>query len=164
MDANEPSDTISLACGLRDAHSLAMDATKAPATHNRGSEKIDFILLSPRTALAVRAATILPLHDGYLSDHRALIVDFDASVLFAADTSEIVAPPSRQLTSTNPVAVSAYLKHMLQHIDHHRIEERVAWLTERSSEGSWGQEEELKWEKSRLFVSASETSGGSKMP
>ncbi|WP_317204821.1 hypothetical protein, partial [Janthinobacterium sp.] len=134
MDANEPSgsgtaaDAISLACGLRDAHTLSMTATKPPATHQRGSEKIDFILVSPGTALAIRAASILPLHDGYLSDHRALVVDFDAATLFSAKTSAIVAVKSRQLTSTNPTAVQAYVKHMLQHIDHHRIEDRLARL------------------------------------
>ena len=144
MDANEPStcgsavDTISLKCGLVDAHSLTTTTTAAPATYHRGSKKIDFILVSPRTASAIRAASILALLDGYLSDHRALVVVFDERTLFSGGTSKIVAPPSRLLTSTNPKAVSLYVKHMLQHIAHHRIEDRVAWLTERSDEGMWG--------------------------
>ncbi|WP_317203177.1 hypothetical protein, partial [Janthinobacterium sp.] len=153
MDANEPSgsgtaaDVISLACGLRDAHTLSMTATAPPTTQQRGSEKIDFVLVSPRTALAIRAASILPLHDGYLSDHRALVVDFDASILFSASTFEIVVPKSRQLTSTNPVAVQAYVKHMLEHIDYHRIEDCIARLVELSVAGSWGQDEVLEWER-----------------
>lgn len=153
VDANEPSgsctavDIVSLTCGLIDTHSLSSVATQPPATYHRGSEKNDFILVSPRPALAVRAASILALHDGYLSDHRALIVDFDAETLFADGTSEIVLPHSRQLTSINPAAVKAYIKQMLPHIEYHRIAERVARLTERSDNCNWGQEEVLEWEK-----------------
>ena len=92
MDGNEASgdgtamDTISLACGLQDAHSLSLDLSPPPATYHRGSAKIDFVLVSPRAATAVRAAAILALQDGYLSDHRALVVDFDANILFARAT------------------------------------------------------------------------------
>ena len=125
MDANEPAgsgtaaDIISLTCGLKDAHSLVSTEMPPPATYHRGSEKIDFILVSPRAATAVQAASILAIHDGYLSDHRALIVDLDAKKLFAGDTSPIITPRTRQLTSTNPIAVTAYIQHMLHHIAFH---------------------------------------------
>ena len=153
MDANEPSisgsaiDTIVISCGLIDAHTLTSATTTPPATYHRGTQKIDFILVSPRPSSAIRAASILALHDGYLSDHRALIVDFDAALLFSGNTSEIVPPSTRQLTSTNPKAVSAYVKHMLYHIAYHRIEERVARLTECSEQGIFGSEEILEWER-----------------
>ena len=153
MDANERSgtgsaaDIISLSCDLKDAHSVSLDLTKPPATHQRGSEKIDFILVSPRVALSIRAASILAFHDGYLSDHRSLIVDFDACSLFAGETSAVVIPSARQLTSTNPIAVHAYVQHMLHHINYHRLEERASWLMEQSDTGQWGPDAILEWER-----------------
>jgi hypothetical protein len=89
MDANEASgpgsgvDRIMSNCNLVDAHSLCTsDFSPMPATYQRGSKKIDFVLLSPRLADAVVGVSILALHDGYLSDHRALVVDFDSALLF----------------------------------------------------------------------------------
>ena len=143
---------------------LSLDATTPPATHQRGSQKIDFILISPRPATAVRAASILGLNDGYLSDHRALVVDFDANLLFSAATSAIVTPYSRQLTSTNPVAVEAYIKHMLQQIAHHRIVERVAWLQDQSNKGQWGQEEVAEWEKIDVSLVQARSAAEAKCP
>jgi hypothetical protein len=40
-------------CNLVDAHSLSSDTTPYPATHQRGSAKIDFVLVSPRVVSAV---------------------------------------------------------------------------------------------------------------
>jgi hypothetical protein len=90
MDANEGSelgsgvDKLIQRCGLADAHAAA--GGSPPATYQRGSKKIDFVLVSPRLVTAVRAAGILPLNDGYLSDHRALVIDFDPLVFFGGKT------------------------------------------------------------------------------
>jgi hypothetical protein len=75
MDANEASgpgsgvDRIMSNCNLVDAHSIC---TPKPHTrhYQRGSKKIDFVLLSPRLVEAVVGVSILALYDGY-SDHRA---------------------------------------------------------------------------------------------
>ena len=130
MDANEASgegtavEKISTECRLQDAHSLSLDISPPPATYHRGSTKIGFVLVSPCAAAAVRAASILALQDGYLSDHRALVVDFDAGMLFSGETSEIVPPATRRLTLANPMAVHKYVQHMLQHIELHGITEK----------------------------------------
>ena len=153
MDANEFSsegtavEKISTECGLQDAHSLSLDMSPPPATYHRGSAKIDFVLVSPRAATAVRAASILALQDGYLSDHRALVVDFDAGMLFSGETSEIVPPATRRLTSTNPTAVHKYVQHMLQHIELHGITEKVKALMLRSNNGEWDNDDDVcQWE------------------
>ena len=104
MDANEPagpgsaSDRLIYACGLTDAHKRENELVDPPPTHQRGRKKIDFVLVSQRLVNAIKARSILPIHDGYLSDHRALLVDFDSGVLFSGPTSEVVAPHARQLT------------------------------------------------------------------
>ena len=134
MDANEASgigsgvDRILSGGGLCDAHSLSNDTSPVPATHQRGSKKIDFVMISPRLADAVDAVSILALQDGYLSDHRALVVDFNSSKLFGSTTSAVVSPSKRRLTSTNPRALHAYISHMAAHLDMHRIVEKATAL------------------------------------
>ena len=83
MDANESDgedsscDRLCSQCNLTDAHSLASSSSSPPATFARGSVKVDFILISGQLIQAVRAASILALCDGVISDHRALVVDLD---------------------------------------------------------------------------------------
>ena len=170
MDANEgqgqgsASDSISLACGLKDAHSMTCDLSIPPATYHRGSEKIDFILLSPRVASSVRAASILALQDGYLSDHRALVVDFDARELFASETSPIVTPNTRSLTSTNPKAVHLYVHHLMNFISEQCIEIRIANLVHQSVLGLWGDREVLEWEAVDLLLAQGRIAAENKCP
>jgi hypothetical protein len=153
MDANEASgpgsgvDRIMSNCNLVDAHSLCTsDSSPMPATYQRGSKKIDFVLLSPRLADAVVGVSILALHDGYLSDHRALVVDFDSILLFGGPTSSIVAPMDRRLTSTNPRAVHEYTTYMRSHFEIHRITDKVNALCEKSANGQWSETEIAEWE------------------
>ena len=54
LDANEPAgpgsaiDRLIYACGLTDAHVRETESVDPPPTHQRGSEKIDFVLVSNR--------------------------------------------------------------------------------------------------------------------
>jgi hypothetical protein len=153
MDANESSslgsgvDRLICKCGLADAHKSAQTTLETPATYQRGSKKIDFILISPRLVSSIRAAGILPLNEGYLSDHRALVVDFDPRILFGDNTSDIVAPSSRRLTSTNPNAVHQYIDFMRGFIQQHCLSERVDKLKERSEDTEpWSDAEVTEWE------------------
>jgi hypothetical protein len=125
---------------LVDVHEKTTDTTPTPATHQRGSEKIDFILTSPRVANTITAASILALQDGYFSDHRSLLVDFDALALFGSATSTVAIPTTRRLTSTDPQAVNRYIQHMKKHISVHRIVEKVAELKTKSNNGEWDAE------------------------
>ena len=152
MDANEASgqgsgvDRLMTKCGLVDAHTLSADPSPHPATYQRGSKKIDFILITPSIVPAVRAVSVLPLHDGYLSDHRALVVDFDAVTLFAGKTSPVLPATGRNLTSTNPVALHLYIEHLCKHIDVHGLAEKVATLQSHSDSGVWTTEQVVEWE------------------
>ena len=152
LDANEPAgpgsaiDRLIYACNLTDAHIKENEDIAPPPTHQRGSQKIDFVLISERLVRAVKARAILPLHDGYLSDHRALLVDFDSRLLFAGPTSEVVAPSSRQLTSTNPKAVAKYTTLMLKQIAKHDVLHKVEHLRMRSQSGNWTIEDTKQWE------------------
>ena len=133
-DLNEPSgfgsasDRLCFACNLTDAHTLSSDDTPSPPTYQRGSQKIDFILISPRLVQCVAGVSIAALNDGYISDHRSLIVDFEATLMFSSLTSPVVSPTARRLTSTNPKTVHIYVQAMLQFITKHLLYEKITNL------------------------------------
>ena len=104
------------------------------------------------------------LHDGYLSDHRSLIVDFDAKMLFSSATSDIVEPKSRNLTSTNPKAVKVYVKHLLDFLGAQCIESRVANLAHQSDLGLWSDREIVEWEAIDLLLAQGRTAAENKCP
>ena len=149
MDANEgnESPTSGIAGLVRntelvDVHASLLEPESLPATYQRGSTKIDYIFVTKRLLSSVRASSILPLNDGYLSDHRALVVDFDPMGLFGDTTSDIVPPATRLLTSTNPRAIHKYIDHIKKHIDSHRIREKIETLADASTNGTWSPKEE----------------------
>jgi hypothetical protein len=95
--------------GLVDAHSFTHPTSTAPATHCNGSVQIDFVFVSPDLLPSIKATSILALHQGYTSDHRALIVDFDPKISFGSNMSEIEKQTRRKLISTNPRAMEKYV-------------------------------------------------------
>ena len=120
--------------------------TDAPATYHRGSEKIDFVLISASLVTAVWAASIMALHDGYLSDHRALLVNFDATSLFLGETSQVTPAVERRLTSTSPRAVHTYVVAMKEQVEKHNLLAKVKRLQQMSVHHVWSDECILEWE------------------
>jgi hypothetical protein len=101
----------------------------------------------------------LGLHDGYLSDHRALVVDFDAQSIFMSATTPVVSPSARRLTSTHPRAVHTYVHAMLKQIHTHRILDRVGQLKTVSECGQWTSDHATEWERiDRVLADARTTS------
>jgi hypothetical protein len=151
MDCNEASgfgtaaDRIMYACNLADAHALD-SKNDPPATYHRGLAKIDFVLISASLVTAIRAASIMALHDGYLSDHRALLVDVDANSLFSGDTSQVTPAVERCLTSTSPRAVHTYCEAMKEQVDRHNLLAKVKKLQQMSMQNVWTDECALEWE------------------
>ena len=143
MDANEgngagsAADRLCFDCNMADAHSLNGRTDLPPPTYQRGTKKIDFVLVSANIAHTVRSSSILALHDGYLSDHRALLVDFDATALFQSATSEVTTATERRLTSTSPQAVHSYIAAMKLQVEKHNLEAKVLQLQQQSEEGNW---------------------------
>ncbi len=152
MDANETGgsgsavDRLIFSCNLADAHALS-GKTDPPPTYHRGSGKIDFVLVSSSLVHSIRSASILALHDGYLSDHRALLVDFDAASLFQSDTSPVTPPAERRLTSSNPRAVHTYVQAMKKQLKRHMLFTKVLALQQVSDTGEWSDACVLEWEK-----------------
>ena len=170
MDANQPDgvastcDSLCKLCNLTSAHSLATDPTPLPATFARGSAQIDFVLISGRLVHAVRAASILPLQEGVISDHRALVVDFDEAALFSSKTTEILPPCARRLTSTQPKAVHIYIANMLAFVAKHNIVARVNALCEQSDSGVWTPADVAEWEVIDHLLSQGRSESENKCP
>lgn len=82
---------------------------------------------------AVVACSILSLHDGYLSDHRPLVVDSDPKCLFGDQTSDVQRFPNRRLTSTDPRAVHKYVQNMKLHFQQYFIVEHFQALQQASA-------------------------------
>jgi len=153
IDANEKSDVgtglarFLLDSNLVDAHNPDGDIADIPKTYQRSKEKIDFVLISPRLREAVVSASILPICDGYLSDHRALVVDFDPFIVFGSDTSDLVPPRERRIVSTNPRTVSPYIEAIRQQFAYHKIVKRVAALMNQSNDQKWTDLSVDEWER-----------------
>jgi len=116
LDANEnvtnPT-TKGLGClmaetDLIDLHYHRYPHRLCPSTYNRGSQTIDICMGSPEFVVAMTAATILPfgipIH--LTGDHRALVLDFNSSILFGHKP-----PPSHYLYPKVSIATSLQWSH-----------------------------------------------------
>ena len=113
-------------CNLRDPHALRNDEPPMPS-YARGSQKIDFILVSDAilsTGALVGAGT-LALHHGIFSDHTLLFIDLDEHRLLRAASSKIMSPHGRLLNSKNKIARRKYKREFLRQLKAAKI--KSAW-------------------------------------
>jgi hypothetical protein len=78
MDANEAS-----------GHSFLFNKTSYPATHQRGSTMLSFVLVSSCSVSAVAVVSM----QRYLSNHRALVVDLHRALVVDLDAIPPIVPP-----------------------------------------------------------------------
>jgi hypothetical protein len=152
MDVNEACgfgtavDRMIYACNLADVHVLS-GKNNPPPTYQRGTAKIDFgVLILASLVHTVRAAYIMALHDSYLSNHPALLVDFDANSLFLGDTSQVTPAAERRLTSTSPREVHTYISSMKGQFAKHDVITKVNRLHRLSENGQWSDECVSEWD------------------
>jgi hypothetical protein len=111
MDANEELDSRNNQlldwieqCGLVSAHEHFYDAEyydrhPVPSTYDRGPNKIDFVLCTPRLFTCIESVSIEAMNEGTASDHLGLIVDLNTEKLLGV-TANISKNKSRILKST----------------------------------------------------------------
>jgi len=105
----------------------AITALPPTATHNRGTNTIDGIYVSP---------TLLPfITGGYLafdmvipSDHRALWVDIPAVLLGFDEEPQLQKPSARCLQCRDPRVVQKYVQHLSQTLEEAQAFQRLATL------------------------------------
>jgi hypothetical protein len=108
-----------------------------PASHIRGSKRIDFIFVTPRLQPAVLTSGSLAFHSLFHSDHRAYYVDFDALLMFADPAHDIAPPSYRRLQLSDPRLINQYRDILHEQLNYHKIYENIQTLQEASDSGVW---------------------------
>jgi ribonuclease HI len=138
--------TLLNTCGLIDI--LQKHHTgNAPATYNRGTTRLDYILVSSSLAPTVLRSGILPFYSVFLSDHRPCYIDLDALSLFNDSTPQIAPADRRGLQLTDPRKVQNYLEVAKHQIQYHKIVEKKNYLQETATNGLWGYSDIDEYEK-----------------
>jgi hypothetical protein len=117
--------------GLVDIRVYRYGAEGEPATHMRGKNRIDYMLISNDLVEFVSAAGILPFKTFTKSDHRALFMDIDLDSYLGGRPSDTALATRRGLSSNDPRAVRKYrteleaflLKSKIEHRTYAKIEE-----------------------------------------
>jgi hypothetical protein len=102
--------TLAESCNIVNIHKLKHD--NVPATHNAGSEQIDFIYIS-------QAATEL------YSDHRPLFLDIDILRLLGYPVQGTVEFLDRDLKLNDPRLVKVYQSYLFQQLLNHNVAARL---------------------------------------
>ena len=115
-------------CSLLDIHE-AIHPHMALPSHQRGSGKINFILVSPRVLTCVTRAGILPMDGAYGSDHRLLFIDADIIKCFHGTTADPVSICTRSFTTKNKKRTDIFRKAIQQEWTQHKMSKRIMILT-----------------------------------
>jgi hypothetical protein len=145
LDANEhPEDRHS---GIRrlarqlhliDLHGFRHGFEDEPATFNRGSRRIDFMYGTRAVATAMKAAGIEPFHANGQSDHRGLFVDIDMDKLLGSPSVELTPGRRRSINSRDPLLVAKYKPALMEYLEEHKVERRLADLLGQAEDGLIG--------------------------
>jgi hypothetical protein len=129
--------TLVSTCGLVDPLALQHSTRPIPPSHIRGSERIDFILITPNLMPAVLSSGCLSSHAVFNSDHRAYFVDFDSHLLFSDPAYEIERPRYRQLRLHDPKLIQRYCNALHEQIEIHKVLHKIETLQKVIDNGSW---------------------------
>lgn len=127
--------TLLNTCGLVDILT-SHHSGKAPATYNRGTKRLDYILISKPLAPATSRSGILPFYSLFLSSHRPCYIDIDASSVFQEPTPQLAPPNRRGLQLTDPRKVTKYLDIIKDQLHYHIIINKKGTLQSRADQGS----------------------------
>jgi len=131
--------TLITTCGLIDSLAIHHKQRPFPATYNRGSSRLDYILVSSCLLPAVTRSGILLFQSIFYSDHRPCFIDIDPSILFEEKIHDITPPCQRQLQLHDPALVEKYNLILQQQLSYHRIPEKIATPQLAISKYQWNQ-------------------------
>lgn len=120
--------TLIRTCGLQDPLTIQHQDQPPPPTYSRGSQRIDYILVSGSLLPAITRSGLLPFDSVFLSDHRPCFLDFDGRVLFQDTTPTIVPSARRKLQLMDPRIVTTYYDNLKKQLDYHKIPGKVESL------------------------------------
>ena len=112
-------------CGLADLFSTRIGNPNIPATYQRGTKRIDYILISPPLLIHVKAAGYDPFGYRLPSDHRGMYVDLDTVAIFGHEPAKLSPMIKRDFTTANPETVRQYINSKMNYLKEHRFFERL---------------------------------------
>ncbi|KAG7367974.1 endonuclease/exonuclease/phosphatase family protein [Nitzschia inconspicua] len=119
---------IANSCALVDLLALKI-GTSSFNTYIGGSDRIDYVLVSPRVATACKAAGYEPVKYRFKGDHRGFFLDFDTTQLFQNATIPLPPPAARMIQSRHRPSCETYIRLKHQYLTDHRWFERLAEAT-----------------------------------
>jgi hypothetical protein len=136
-DFNEPlvletsnTSKISQALSLVDVMQLRHPTLDEPATHIRGSKRIDYFLISESLLPSVQACGYDAFNFRLHSDHRGMFLDLHTPTAFGNYTSALASLPSRDLRSKDAAAITKYIEAKHDHLAANNFFTNLASLLE----------------------------------
>lgn len=117
--------TLLNTCELVDVLQMQHKHDQYLATYIRGRHRIDGIFVSLQLAHTVLRTGLTPFHTFFQGDHRAVYVDFSASLLFRSNTYEIVRQKGRGLQLRDPRIVDAYILALFEQLEYHKVMDKL---------------------------------------
>ena len=111
-----------------------------PATYTRGTKRLDYVFVTPKVMASVERSSMLPFHALFGGDHRAILIDFNAKLLFGDESYEIQRQRARGLRLHDPRIANKYLETLVTQLEYHKVFEKAEVLKDRSDSGVWVQE------------------------
>lgn len=117
--------TLVASCGLIDPLAKQHSTRPFRPSHNRGSERIDFIFTTPGIASALLASGSMPFHSLFNCNHRPYYLDLNARELFADLAYEIPSPAYRKLFLLDPRILQEYYTTLHTQLTNHKIFDKL---------------------------------------
>lgn len=128
--ASSGMERLASACGLADLFSIRLGNPTTPPTYQRGTKRIDYILMTPRLLNYVAAAGYDPFGYRIPSDHRGFFVDLHTEALFNQEIVPLAPAERRDFSSKAPGVIQKYVTAKMAYLTDHRFFERLEILEE----------------------------------
>ena len=98
------------------------------ATYIRGTQRIDYILISSALLQSVINVGYEPFHFRNTGDHRSMYIDFDTQLLFGNQSQQLLAPAFRDLSAKDPIAATTYIPAKYEFLRSHNFVKQLETL------------------------------------
>ena len=115
-------------CGLTDVFAAQLGSPSIPPTYQRGTKRLDYVLVSPSLLPHIRAAGYDPFGYRISSDHRGMYLDFETEALFQHHLSPLAPAAHRGFSSKTPGVVNAYVTAKMKYLQQHNFFSRLCNL------------------------------------
>jgi hypothetical protein len=98
------------------------------ATHERGTQRIDSVLVSHSLLQTITTLGYSPVGLISSSDHRSLFISFSTERLFGQNPTSLNSPSQRSVRSNDKQSVTTFVESMYSHLIQHNVFERAKQL------------------------------------